>query len=172
MVERCRTDSSMLIITYTSTHNHPGPDIHNTTNLNPQEEEEEEEPKPQPTNQDQPVQDQEVDNQNQPTLITNDEDASENRNFHYIQSPIRGSEDIIIGQENPFTGSQENTELDSLSVLLDEEPISCQRLMTLSTPKSEENDFFDELEELPTYSAFRSLMRSSFFDERIPVVPS
>ncbi|KAF8039714.1 hypothetical protein BT93_B2050 [Corymbia citriodora subsp. variegata] len=31
-VERCKTDASVLVITYTSSHNHPGPDIHS---LNP-----------------------------------------------------------------------------------------------------------------------------------------
>jgi hypothetical protein len=45
--------------------------------------------------------------------------------------------------------------------------------MTFSAPKSEENnDFFDELEELPTSSSFTSFVRGNFFDERIPVVPS
>ncbi|KAL3572309.1 hypothetical protein D5086_026213 [Populus alba] len=34
-VERCRTDASVLIVTYTSNHNHPGPDLHDS-NVNPQ----------------------------------------------------------------------------------------------------------------------------------------
>jgi hypothetical protein len=42
-----------------------------------------------------------------------------------------------------------------LGIVLDEEPISCSRLMTFSAPKSEENnDFFDELEELPHIFVF------------------
>ncbi|MED6109592.1 hypothetical protein PIB30_035084 [Stylosanthes scabra] len=44
-VERCRTDASMLIITYTSTHNHPSPDeIFSTAYLSqkPKEQETEE----------------------------------------------------------------------------------------------------------------------------------
>ncbi|KAG4115792.1 hypothetical protein ERO13_D12G128100v2 [Gossypium hirsutum] len=32
-VERCKTDASMLIITYTSSHNHPSPHLHKHQNL-------------------------------------------------------------------------------------------------------------------------------------------
>ena len=38
--------------------------------------------------------------------------------------------------------------------------------------KSEDNDFFDELEELPmSSSSFTSLVRGSIFDERILLLP-
>lgn len=67
-------------------------------------------------------------------------------------------------QENPFA---EN--LDSTSVLLNEEPLSCPPLVAFSATKSEENDFYDELEELPSASSFTSFLRSSFIDDRIAV---
>ncbi|XP_065860320.1 probable WRKY transcription factor 65 [Euphorbia lathyris] len=156
-VERCRTDASVLIITYTSTHNHPGPDIHNTHNptqhpTTPKEEEDKE------------LEETQNQNQNQKIEVAIEE---KDHNFQYLQY----SQDVMISQEeDPFPAEK-------LGILLDEEPMisSCPRLMTFSTPKSEEeeeNDFFDELEELPTYSAFTSVMRSNFYDERIPVVPS
>ncbi|KAA8543023.1 hypothetical protein F0562_021482 [Nyssa sinensis] len=165
-VERCRTDASMLIITYTCSHNHPGPDVP-TTNLGQSPNETEPETKSPdnllPTD---PKQEQE-----QQPPMTSDEDASEDH-FHYSQSPFNSSQDIIINQEeNPFTENLENT-YDSPTVLFDEEPLSYPHLMTFSTPKSEENDFYDELEELPTSSSFTSFMRSNFFDERILVHPS
>ncbi|KAJ9187880.1 hypothetical protein P3X46_003294 [Hevea brasiliensis] len=170
-VERCRTDASLLIITYTSTHNHPGPDIH-STNLNQQLNESQapstDEDRPTTPKQEQ----QEEENHNQPTVSISPKDDNEGHNFHYLQSPINCSQDIMISQEDPFTENPAEKTDDTLDILLDEEPISCPRMMTLATPKSEENDFFDELEELPTYSGFTSFMRSNFYDERIPVVPS
>ncbi|PPD89455.1 hypothetical protein GOBAR_DD13615 [Gossypium barbadense] len=101
-----------------------------------------------------------------------DEDASEEQHFHYLQSPLSFPQNNIISQEDPFNGNLEKTH-DTLGFLLDEEPLSCLHITTSSIPKSEENDFFDELEELPISSAFTSLMmRSKFWDEGIPVVPS
>ncbi|WCJ22327.1 WRKY DNA-binding protein 65 [Euphorbia peplus] len=155
-VERCRTDASVLIITYTSTHNHPGPDIHNPTQ-----------------HQDQPTtpKSEETQDQNQNIQVEIDQEIGElkekDHNFHYLQY----SQDVMISQDD-----QDPFGTEKLGILLDEEPInlisSCPRLMTFSTPKNEENDFFDELEELPTYSAFTSVMRSNFYEERIPIVPS
>lgn len=78
----------------------------------------------------------------------------------------------MINQEHPFTEPFMEKTHDSLGIILDEDPVSCAQVTTFSAPKSEENDFFDELEELPTSSAFTSFMRGNFFDERIPVVPS
>ncbi|KAA8549080.1 hypothetical protein F0562_000764 [Nyssa sinensis] len=166
-VERCRTDASMLIITYTSSHNHPGPDVH-TTNLIQQPKE----PQTKPTENSPTTTKQEhQQEQEKQAPMTIDEDASEDH-FHYSQSPFNSSQDIIINQEgNPFTENLGNTH-DSPSVLFDEKPLSYPHLMTFSTPKSEENDFYDELEELPTSSSFTSFMRSNFFDERILVHPS
>ncbi|XP_050204132.1 probable WRKY transcription factor 65 [Mercurialis annua] len=169
-VERCRTDASLLIITYTCSHNHPGPDL-DLHNQNPNQQPEKES-QPKPSSDDQDQEDDEIENnqdQQQPTeAICKDQDQA--HNFHYLP-PINCSDQdhhhFII--ENPSDQKSHNT----LSVVLDEEePISCPTLMTFATPKSEENDFFDELEELPTYSFFTSFMRSNFFDERIPVVPS
>ncbi|KDO86982.1 hypothetical protein CISIN_1g023982mg [Citrus sinensis] len=182
-VERCRTDASMLIITYTSSHNHPCPDLH-TINLTKQSKEtpqnhqptgtefEDHHPTSAPTQEQQLPQEEEK--QNEPPIITTPtaEDSNEDH-FHYLQSPIRCPQDIIISQEDPFTGNLEKPN-ETLNLLLDEEPVSYQNLMAFSTPKSEENDFFDELGELPsTSSVFTSFMRSNdLFDERIPVVPS
>lgn len=168
----------MLIITYTSTHNHPCPDLQNI-NLTKQSKEslqtqatETEEDHPTSPKQQEETQPQEEEKQNQSimNMTTSDEDVSKDH-FHYLQSPISCTQDIMINQEDPFSGNLEKTH-ESLNLLLDEEPLSYQNLMTLSTPKSEENDFFDELEELPTSSVFTSFMRSSLFDEGIPVVPS
>uniref|UniRef100_A0A2P2LN25 Uncharacterized protein n=1 Tax=Rhizophora mucronata TaxID=61149 RepID=A0A2P2LN25_RHIMU len=81
---------------------------------------------------------------------------------------------MMISQEDPFTDNSERAH-GTWGIPLDAEPmIPCQGLVTLSTcsPKSEENDFFDELEELPTSSSFISSTRDHFFDERIPAVPS
>ncbi|CAI9300422.1 unnamed protein product [Lactuca saligna] len=154
-VELCRTDASMLIITYTSTHNHPDPtlpkkpktkillhDSISETNTAPDQ------------------LDQENENQKQVTTIAvEDEDATtctENDNFHYIQTP----ED-----ETRLTLNLENT-------FFDEEPLSYPNLMTFSAPKTEENDFYDELEELPmSSSSFKIFMRSNFFEERVLVQP-
>lgn len=182
-VERCRTDASMLIITYTSSHNHPCPDLH-TINLTKQSKEppqnhqptgtefEDHHPTSAPTQEQQLPQEEEK--QNEPPIITTPtaEDSNEDH-FHYLQSPIRCPQDIIISQGDPFTGNLEKPN-ETLNLLLDEEPVSYQNLMAFSTPKSEENDFFDELGELPsTSSVFTSFMRSNdLFDERIPVVPS
>ncbi|XVF32899.1 hypothetical protein REPUB_Repub17cG0122800 [Reevesia pubescens] len=180
-VERCRTDASMLIITYTSSHNHPGPDLH-TTNLtqSPKEpqtkhsddDDDDDDQPPTPKQKQLPeVSEQEPEEaQNEPIKTSSDEDASE-EHFHYLQSPLSSPQNIIINQEDPFTGNLEKTH-DTLGFLLDEEPLSCPHITTSSTPKSEENDFFDELEELPISSDFINFMRSKFFDEGIPVVPS
>ncbi|GAV83623.1 WRKY domain-containing protein [Cephalotus follicularis] len=173
-VERCRTDASMLIITYTSSHNHPGPDLH-STDLTQQPKE----PQNLPTTQDlhiTPKQErlQEQDEQqDQPTMVTSDDDNAKEDNFHYLQPPTSCPQDMILNQEDPFTGNLEKTHETMGSVVLNEEPLSYPQLMTFSTPKSEENDFFDELEELPTSSStLTSFTRCSFFDERIPVAPS
>lgn len=163
----------MLIITYTSSHNHPGPDL-STTNLIQRPEEPEQthstEDLPTPTKQEQQeIAEEEEEKQNDPIVSTTEKD----HDFHYIQSPIRGCLDIIVnqGEEDPFTVHLEKTH-ETMGLLLDEEPLCYSQLMNFSTPFSEENDFFDELEELPTSSSFTSFMRSNFSDERIPVVPS
>lgn len=170
-VERCRTDASMLIVTYTSSHNHPGPNLSDTNLIRSPKE-------PQNLSTDQylpesPTQEQqEKEKQNEPpTMTTKEKDPGENH-FQYIQSPISSSQDIIANQgEDPFTVHLERSH-ETMGLLLDEEPLCYSQLMTFSTDISEENDFFDELEELPTYSSFTSFMRTNFSDERIPAVPS
>ncbi|XP_058077028.1 WRKY transcription factor 22-like [Magnolia sinica] len=138
-VERCRTDGSTLIITYTSTHNHPGP-------TDPTQQ----------RHQDQPIKNIPTTNPNQP--IISEEDFNEN--FHF-QSPIISSPGI--NQEDPLTTLE--VAHNPMTLLFDEQP----NIITFSPRKSEENDFFDELEELPISSSFSSLVRRSFFDERILV---
>lgn len=103
------------------------------------------------------------------------DEEQEQDHFHYIQSPIRFSQDIVIYQEDPFS-----TVNHLEKTLLDEHPhpLCYSQLMSFSTtPKSEEEeeeDFYDELEELlPTSSYFPSFMRSNLSQlERIPFVPS
>lgn len=159
-VERCRTDASMLIVTYTSSHNHPGPDIHNNSTRQP----EENQPivnNPDTSEQPQP---------SQPPLppspppppppIISEEDFNEKFHFH---TPINSSDDSY--QEHPLAVL--NKSQNPINIIFDEEPLSYPKIMALSTPKSEENDFYDELEELPIPSSFTSLVRISFFDERI-----
>ncbi|KAE8693706.1 hypothetical protein F3Y22_tig00110794pilonHSYRG00116 [Hibiscus syriacus] len=137
-VERCKTDASLLIITYTSRHNHPGPNL-DSTDIK-------QSPKELLSNRRDDEQVAEVSEQ-EPEVVQNegrkasrDEEASEDH-FHYLPSPFN---------EDCFIGSAEQIH-DSVGFLLDEEPLSCSRITKSSTPKSEENDFFDELEELYPY---------------------
>ncbi|GMJ03811.1 hypothetical protein HRI_004050300 [Hibiscus trionum] len=138
----------MLIITYTSSHNHLGPglDTKNRTRSPPKEPE---------TNDDQPA------------VSQAELEASEEEHFHYLQSLLRFHQNIVINQEDSFAGNIERR------FMLDEEPLSSfPYVKASSTPKSDENDFFDDLEELPICSAFTSFMRSKVFGEGVPVVPS
>ncbi|XP_027349191.1 probable WRKY transcription factor 69 [Abrus precatorius] len=170
-VERCKTDSSMLIITYTSTHNHPGPTTITTTNSPPQqpnETENTEDLSATSKEDDQEHIEEQTNNNHKPTLMINDEGTSE-ENFHYLQSPI--PEYIIVDQEDPFKLNMEKSH-ESIDILLEEEPFCYPQLKSFSTSKSEELDFFDELEELPMSSSFLHFTRSVFSDERIPVAPS
>ncbi|KAF6143336.1 hypothetical protein GIB67_001280 [Kingdonia uniflora] len=146
-VERCKTDASLIIITYTSTHNHPGPDI-NTNKLN-----NEELPPP-------PCDEQ--------TNDTREEEFTEDHDLLYFQPPI-----IHQQEEDSLMITLDKTH-DSFDLILDEEPLSYTNIMNFSSiPKSEENDFYDDLEELPTTSSsFTSFVRSNFFDERNLVLPS
>lgn len=146
-VERCKTDASLVIITYTSSHNHPDPDFP-ATKLPKQPKIDHPEPEPEEIK---------------------EEIVNEDR-FHYLRSPLGSPQDIIINQEEP----------EALGFLVDEEPIMTTTISPSSlssssttTLKSEENDFFDELEELPSFLGLPSFFtRSKFFDEGIPVVPS
>lgn len=181
----------MLIITYTSSHNHPGPasglPLHTTTDhyqtqssKEPQtndcdDDDDDDQPPTPKVSQHEPAEE----TQNEAMKTSSDEDAiASEEHFHYLQSPLRSPQNILIinqEEEDPLFSGNVNLEKishDKLGFVLDEEPVvSCSEITT-STTKSEENDFFDELEELPIPSAFTSFMRNKFFDEGIPVVPS
>jgi hypothetical protein len=184
-VERCRTDASMLVITYTSTHNHPGPDPINptteTTQIQPTKEPKEEEEEEQQQRQEE---EEEAEKEQEPK-DSQEEDANEDHLFHYSQSPFNSSQDMITmskREEDPFDDDGEPI----TSVLLEEKPLLCfppPPLLSFSSNsqlKSEENDhdFYDELEELPSSSSSSSsftsnfLRTSNFFDDRILVYPS
>ncbi|GMI66639.1 hypothetical protein HRI_000333200 [Hibiscus trionum] len=151
-VERCKTDASMLIITYTSSHNHPGPDLDSTdikqSLKEPRSSLSDDDKPPTPKQEQVPEvaeQEPEEEVQNEGSKTGSDEEASEDH-FHYLQSPLN----VIISQEDCFIGTLEKAH-DSLGFLLDEEPLCCPHITTSSTAKSDENDFFDELEELYPY---------------------
>ncbi|KAH6766451.1 WRKY DNA-binding protein 69 [Perilla frutescens var. hirtella] len=117
-VERCKTDSSLLIITYTSTHNHPDFKLTNSVA--------------------------QLTESHPTTPIQESETKSE-----CSQSSFNSTSDhAIVSQENHQTPG---VQLPSLL-------------------KSEENDFYDELEELPTSSFFTAFMKNSFCEERIAAV--
>ncbi|KAL4375841.1 hypothetical protein GQ457_02G002140 [Hibiscus cannabinus] len=156
-VERCKTDASMLIVTYTSSHNHPVPDLTTKNRTQspkePETNDSDDDHRPPTTpNQKhhQPEVSQEELKDELPTVKTSsDEDASEEEHFHYLQSPLRLPQNIVIDQEHedPLSGNLDR------GLLLDEQPLSsCPSIKaSSSTPKSDENDFFDELEELCPY---------------------
>lgn len=166
-VERCRTDASLLIITYTSTHNHPNP---KELKAKIEEEQEEQLEIENLEKQEDPKEVEEVEEVKEQVYLFDEDGASENmtNNFHYIHSPLRDSDhqDIITSikheDEIQFTETLENVLFDEK-----EKPLCYPHLMTFTTPKSEENDFFDELGELPTSSSFSSFMRGNFFEDRI-----
>lgn len=165
-VERCKNDASMLIITYTSTHNHPSPDTPATKHLKDNKSNLNDDPSTFPK------QEQEEDEEQE----NGDGDGNryeEEKHFHYCESPFDSSHDVMINhRENPFAECIENA-YGSLGFLYDEEPFSCHLpLVNFSKIKSEEYDFYDELEELPTGSIYTSFMRNDLFDERILVHPS
>ncbi|XP_072982709.1 uncharacterized protein [Typha latifolia] len=137
-VERCKVDASMLIVTYTSNHNHPGRDLPFINPTTPEE---------CSHNPSSPKQ----------STATGEEAISIGE-----LSPPKCSEDIA--QQNPVTEEAVEDGRDHLSIISVPSP----------APKvAEENDFFDELEELPIVSStFSSLFRGSFFDERILLLPS
>ncbi|KAL8527202.1 hypothetical protein ACS0TY_005180 [Phlomoides rotata] len=163
-VERCKTDASMLIITYTSTHNHPGPDLSLSppTKLKQEEEEEEEERENTSLTHDHThptTPKQEEEEMPQETPATNSEDL-----FQYSQSPSNPTSDhIVVNQES-------NVETADVVVYSeDPKPFSDDSVELPSLLKAEENDFYDELEELPTSSFFTAFMKSSSCEDRIAV---
>ncbi|KAM0053926.1 putative transcription factor WRKY family [Helianthus debilis subsp. tardiflorus] len=138
-VEICRTDASMLIVTYTSTHNHPNPNISK-------------QPKNDPKSEVNTTLEPDQENEEQKPIITLGND-----DFPYTKT-LEEETCLAVNLENKF---------------FDEEPLSYTDLMKSSTSKTEENDFYDELEELPmSSSSFKSFMSSDFFEERVLVQPS
>ncbi|XP_008812523.2 probable WRKY transcription factor 35 [Phoenix dactylifera] len=158
-VERSRTDSSVLIITYTSDHNHPGlhlPSISpNETFLQSLS-----------INHDCPT----TKTPNQPNPTS---EESLNKEKSPLPSPPKNSQEITL--HNPPTDI-EGAHCHQLNILFDEgDPLPYPNSMTFSSTASktnEENDFFDELEELPIPPSITNLVRESFLDERILFVPS
>lgn len=137
----------MLIITYTSTHNHPNP------NLSKQPKNDSK-PETNTTHEQEQEIDQEIEEEKPIITATDEENATiKSDNFRYEDETL-----LTVNLENTF---------------FDEEPLSYPDLMKFSTSKTEENDFYDELEELPmSSSSFKSFMRSNFFEERVLVQPS
>nr|AYU71098.1 transcription factor WRKY35 [Lilium regale]QIL87952.1 putative WRKY transcription factor 14 [Lilium longiflorum] len=129
-VEKCRTDASVLIITYTSSHNHPGPEFIHCPIVT-------------------------ANNTQQPTTKSTDATTE-------LQSPLK--EEVV----EKFHEQQH---------ICDEEgpPIGCPCIVISPAPNSfnenVDDDFFDDLEELPISTSWTGLVRSSFFDERV-LLPS
>ncbi|XP_054803058.1 probable WRKY transcription factor 69 [Prosopis cineraria] len=168
-VERCRTDASMLIVTYTCSHNHPAPESRSTAQQFKESRTQTTQDLPPPTSKAEDK-DQEEEKKDLQLMTASDRGANE-ENFRYLKSPIGCSEDIIIDHEDPFELNSEKTH-ERIDLLLEEEPPCCSQLKNLSTLKSEELDFFDELEELPMSPSLLNFMRNNFSGERIPVAPS
>ncbi|CAI9781059.1 unnamed protein product [Fraxinus pennsylvanica] len=153
-VEKCRTDASMLIITYTSIHNHPAPDQSSTYYKKEQEENLVpvlNDAEPTTLQQQQAVEVKQL----KITVIEDEE------NFHDSRSPCHSP--MGDQEKNRFAGNQE---IPNVLNNIEDSQLYCHSV-TLSVPKTEENDFFDELEELPTSSYFPTFMRKNFFKERL-----
>ncbi|XP_054814855.1 probable WRKY transcription factor 14 [Prosopis cineraria] len=169
-VERCRTDASVLIVTYTSTHNHPPPYRPSNPNLTLPEKSQDQSVEDLPATS--KVEDQEEKERrksHEPTTVP-DQCVNE-ENFHYLQSSVQCSQDIITDQDHPFEMNPEKTH-GRIDLLLEEELPSDSQFKSPSAPKSEEHDFFDELEELPISAPFLNLIRRNFSEERTAVALS
>ncbi|KAL6505079.1 hypothetical protein OROGR_024896 [Orobanche gracilis] len=154
-VERCKTDASMLIITYTCNHNHPGPDFSPPSHQKLEGNEE-------------------IVVDSAPKLPTRYQEQ-ERDHFQYSQSPFNSTPDRITPANQEHILFQEYHQ--TVGVLCNEDPVPLPRddaveFSSLLENKCEENDFFDELEELPTSAFFTSFMRSSSPECRSVVNPS
>ncbi|KAI9099188.1 hypothetical protein K1719_024955 [Acacia pycnantha] len=139
-VERCRTEASMLIVTYTSSHNHPAPEL------------------PFKESKTQATEDLSPDTSN----ARDQEQEEEKKELQLAKAS---------DQEDVFKLNPEKTQ-ERIDPLLEVKPLCYSQLRDLSTLKSEELDYFDELEELPMSPSLWNLMRNNFSNERIPVAPS
>ncbi|GAB2282192.1 hypothetical protein Dimus_016744 [Dionaea muscipula] len=153
-VERCKEDASILLITYTSSHTHPNPIVHyqpEHAEFQAQAQGHEDEVQTSPKH-------------DQPQLIKG-KDSSDTRS----QGDQKGHVEHL-----PSPSSTTRAEDDPCFVTLHEEPrlSSCSQVLVGFSPAiTEENAFFDELEELPlpVSSSFYSFMK---LDEGILVLPS
>lgn len=124
----------MHIVTYTSSHNHPAPDLPSTANQFKESQNKTTQHLPNATLE---VEDQEQKEEKKDPELTSISDQHANEdNFHYLQSPIGCSE------EDFFKMDPEKIH-NSIDHLLEDEPICYSQLKNFSTPKSEELDFFD-----------------------------
>ncbi|KAJ6795689.1 putative WRKY transcription factor 65 [Iris pallida] len=141
-VDRCKTDGSILIITYTSDHNHPGgPPPLQSLSLPPSQEESSPTPTPK---EEQP-----------PHIATCEPDPP---NGADTAPPKLQEEEAKSCDDNNNNNNNNNNNM--------------AMVVGLASPTEEENDFFDELEELPmSSSSLTSFWRNSIFDERIILLP-
>lgn len=169
-MERCRTDASLLIITYTSSHNHPNPKELKEEMEQEKEEEQEEEVRIDSLEKPEDRKEVEVEEVKEQGYSFDENVGSEKitSDFHYIHSPLSGSDHQgIISDIKQEEGIQFTENFENILFNEKEKPLCYPHLMTFATPKSEENDFFDELGELPTSSSFTSFWRGNFFEDRI-----
>lgn len=150
-VERCSKDASLFIITYTCSHNHPGPNLPNN-------------------NKDSVTQEPIVDQHVSLDEDDNNDDDDDNDEPQSCKSPLNSTTTTSISQgileENLFTDNFLGTI--SYDDFL---PLSYPQLMNFPKSElSEENDFYDELGELelpPSSTSFAGI-----FEEAILVDPS
>lgn len=157
----------MLVITYTSTHNHPGPDfsLSPPTKLKQEDERESISLTHDRTHPTTPTKQEEEMPQETPAA-TNSEDT-----FQYSQSPFNSTPDHTIANQEETQTPFQQLDLETANVVVysdDPKPFSDDSV-ELSPLKTEENDFYDELEELPTSSFFTAFMRSNFSEDRVAV---
>lgn len=179
-VERCKTNASLVIVTYTSTHNHPSPKEPKQVEDSKQSEDPKqdalkiedggsEEPK------EEDDKDQEVVNVQEDEAVNVQEDGAGTEiitDFYYCQSPFTCNSDhqdmiTTIIHEEERLGCPLTEKLESVFEEKSENPLCYPHLMTFSTPKTEDNDFYDELGELPISSYLTRFMRSNFSEDRI-----
>ncbi|KAK1316159.1 putative WRKY transcription factor 35 [Acorus calamus] len=169
-VERCSTDGSIFIITYSSTHNHPDPELHTTNPTTPQNHPTQALLSTTPTSPNHPVQ------STQNNIKQEDHLPSEDPNS---QPPTNSSQETTTNENSMMEEAEKTSEhlfyeKDGPHEMMTFPTTSTSTsIATASTPpKSEETDFFDELGELPTCSSFTSWVGGNFFDERALLLPS
>ncbi|XP_059311796.1 probable WRKY transcription factor 35 isoform X2 [Lycium ferocissimum] len=151
-VERCSKDASFFIITYTSTHNHPGQNLPNNEDsaLTLQQQDQE------------PTVDQHV------TLQDNDDDDPQRK------SPLNSSSTTTTTTSISQGILEENLSTDNFLGTVSHDdflPLSYPQLMKFPKSElSEENDFYDELGELQLPPS--STSSAGIFEEAILVDPS